>query len=150
ADAKGNALGNLDVATCAGVDRRRALLVDYGPSGQPGFLLKHTDPRPSTLQASDGPRVTLTTDVKHAGGSILDPSGSAYQILRRWIASGATENNTGQVPRDLERQPCNAFVPSRADLDLTQDPDRPDFAVFRDKVNPLLAGRLEEGASGVS
>jgi hypothetical protein len=149
-DARGNALGNLGLETFAGVDRRRDLLVDYGPYGQPGFLLKNTEPRAITVTTYDGAAVTVTTDIKHAGGSILDPSGSAYQILRRWISSGATENNTGQAPRSLERQPCNAFVPPRADFDLTRDPERADFGLFRDKVSPMLSGRGKDGSETTS
>jgi hypothetical protein len=143
-DAKGNALGNLDVASFAGVNKRRDLLLDYGPYGQPAFLLKNVDPFQVAVQTYDGKRVVVTTDIKHAGGSILDPTGSAYATLRRWIQNGATENNTGVAPTNVERLPCNSFLPSRPDFDLTVDPPRPDFATFRDQVNPLIASGAGE------
>lgn len=147
ADAKGNALGNLDTATFGGVAKRRDLLVDYGPYGQSAFLLKNIDPQQLEVQTYDGKKVVVTTDIKHAGGSILDPTAGAYQTLRRWIQNGATENNTGQPPTPIVRQPCNPFVPARADFDLTRDPPAPDFATFRDRVNPLLVG---SGSGSVS
>ncbi len=140
ADFKGNALGNLDVSTYDNVRKRRDLLLDYGAYGQPAFLLKNVEAQQVDIQTYDGERVVLTTDIKHAGGSVLDPGGSAYQTLRRWIQNGATENNSGQPPPDTERQPCNTFVPSRADFDLSADPPRGDFAVFRDKVNEVITG----------
>ena len=40
ADAKGNALGNLDLSSFASLNKRRDLLVDYGPYGQPAMLIK--------------------------------------------------------------------------------------------------------------
>ena len=140
ADGKGNALGNLDVATFAGVAKRRDLLIDYGPYGQPAFLVKNVDPFQVEVQTYDGKKVAITTDIKHAGGSILDPTASGYTTLRRWIQNGATENNTGQPPPSVERQACNPFVPVRAGFDPTQDSPRADFAQFQRDVNPVIKG----------
>lgn len=136
-DPKGNALGNLDTSTFAGVDKRRDLLVNYGPYGQPAFLLKNLDPVQVAVKTYDGKTVTVTTDIKHAGGSVLDATGTGYSTLRRWLENGATENNTGVPPKATERQACSSFLPTR-EFDLTKDPPRADFAVFRDKVNALL------------
>lgn len=143
ADARGNALGNLDVASYEAVTKRKDLLVDYGPYGQPAFLLKNIEPFQVEVQGYDGKKTLVTTDIKHAGGSILDPTGTGYQTLRRWIQNGATENNTGVPPQTIERLPCTPTIPGRADFDLTRDPPRPDFGTFRDRVNPLLVGRGE-------
>ena len=150
ADAKGNALGNLDVSSFASLNKRRDLLVDYGPYGQPAMLIKNVDPFQVEVQTYDGKKVALTTDIKHAGGSILDPTGSGYSTLRRWIQNGATENNTGTPPPSVDRQPCNAFVPARAGFDPTKDPPRADFAQFRDNVNPVLTGKQGAGQGGAS
>ncbi len=57
ADAKGNAFGNLDLSTYAGVDRRRDLLLDYGPYLQPSLLVKNVPPYPVTVQLWDGTQV---------------------------------------------------------------------------------------------
>ncbi len=144
ADAKGNALGNLDTASYAGIAKRRDLLVDYGPYGQPALLLKNVDPLQVAVTTYDGKKVTVTTDIKHAGGSVLDATGTAYTTLRRWLQNGATENNTGATAKQLEKQACSTFLPSR-EFDLTKDPPRADFALFRDKVNPLLTRPSESG-----
>jgi hypothetical protein len=149
ANDKGNALGNLDVASFEGLSKRRDLLLDYGPYGQPAMLVKNVDPLQVQVQTYDGKKVTITTDIKHAGGSILDSTGSAYSTLRRWIQNGATENNTGVPPLSAPRQPCNAFVPVRVGFDLTKDPPRGDFGQFRDKVNAVLTGK-QGGSNGAS
>lgn len=149
ANDKGNALGNLDVASFAGVNRRRDLLLDYGPYGQPAMLVKNVDPFQIEVQTYDGKKVSINTDIKHAGGSILDPTGSGYSTLRRWIQNGATENNTGVAPSTVQRQPCSAFVPVRAGFDLSKDPPRGDFGQFRDSVNPVITGK-GGGAGGAS
>ena len=146
-DLKGNALGNLDVASFAGVNKRRDLLADYGPYGQPAFLVKNIDNFQVEVQTYDGHKQVVTTDIKHAGGSILDPTGSAYQTLRRWIANGATENNSGVPPPSTERLPCNPAIPGRADFDLTKDPGTADFGFFKEKVNGLVTGK---GGSGTA
>jgi hypothetical protein len=140
ADARGNALGNLDVSTYENITKRRDLLVDYGPYGQPALLMKNVPPFQAEIQGYDGVKTTITTDIKHAGGSILDPTATGYETIRRWIDNGATENNTGVPPKSVERLPCTSALPGRSDFDLTQDPARPDFATFRDKVNPILSG----------
>src|SRR5579883_1166661 len=79
ADAKGNAFGNLDLTTFAGVDRRRDLLLDYGPYLQPSLLVKNVPPFHVDLVLWDGTKAGVTTDIRHAGGPIFDPTASAYQ-----------------------------------------------------------------------
>src|ERR1700722_4389506 len=44
AAAKGNAFGNLDLSTYDGVNKRRDLLLDYGPYLQPSLLVKNVPP----------------------------------------------------------------------------------------------------------
>jgi hypothetical protein len=138
---RGNAFGNLDTATFAGVDKRRDLLVDYGPYGQPAFLIKNIPNFAVEVQSFDGVKTSVTTDIKHAGGPIFDPTASAYQTLRRWIENGATANNAGLSPSTIVRQPCAPDVPrGTPGFDGNTDPSRPDFATFRDRVNPTFRG----------
>ena len=144
ADGRGNALGNLDTASFDGVQKRKDLLVDYGPYGQPAFLLKNIEPFQVEVQGYDGVKSVITTDIKHAGGSILDPTGTGYQTLRRWIQNGATENNTGVAPQNIDRLQCSTFIPARGDFDLTKDPARPDFATFRDRLNGVITGNIDD------
>jgi hypothetical protein len=146
ADGRGNALGNLDTSTYENVSKRKDLQVDYGPYGQPALLLKVVDPFQVEVQGYDGVKTVMTTDIRHAGGSVLDPTGTGYQTLRRWVQNGATENNTGVPPANIERRPCSTSIPGRTDFDLTVDPPRADFANFKNNVNPVLSGRSEDPA----
>jgi hypothetical protein len=144
ADAKGNALGNLDASSYEALTKRRDLLVEYGPYGQPGLLLKNVEPFQVEVQGYDGAKSVITTDIKHAGGSILDPTSTGYQTIRRWIQNGATVNNTGAPPSNIERLKCSSFIPPRAEFDMARDPARADFGTFRDRVNPVLTGKTDD------
>jgi hypothetical protein len=145
ADTKGNAFGNLDVSTYDGINRRRDLLLDYGPYLQPSLLVKNVNPYAITVQLWDGTNIPITTDIKHSGGPILDPTGSAYQILRRWIENGATENNTGVAPVNYPRSPCSHVIPSveqyptATGFNANVDPATSDFAKFKAEANPVLS-----------
>ncbi len=144
-DPKGNAFGNLDTSTFDGVNHRRDLLADYGPYGQPAFLVKNIPPFAVDVQTFDGQKVAITTDIKHAGGPILDPTASAYQVLRRWIENGATANNTGAPPSNITRLPCATAIPGAQGFDPNVDPPRADFGTFRDRVNPVFKGTCAAG-----
>ncbi len=138
ADAKGNAFGNLDLSVFAGVNRRRDLLLDYGPYLQPSLLVKNVAPYQIAVQLWDGTKVPVTTDIKHTGGAILDTTASAYQTLRRWIENGATEDNTGVPPVNIPRTPCSHVVPVADGFDPSTDPAAPDFGSFGTLANPVL------------
>jgi len=138
ADAKGNAFGNLDLSNYDGVNNRRDLLLDYGPYGQPALLVKNVPPFTVEVQSYDGTKASVTTDIKHTGGPILDPNATAYLTLRRWIDNGATENNSGTPPKNLVREPCVNNVPSAPDFDSTKDPTAKDFATFQARVAPMM------------
>ncbi len=145
ADAKGNAFGNLDISTFAGVDRRRDLLQTYGPYLQPTLLLKATPPSQLHLVAFDGQKMDVLHDIKHTGGPILDPTSTGYVALRQWINSGATEYNTGLVPTQNSTLPCSNKLPSTSGFDPTTDPTQADFATFRDSAAPVLATSCAAG-----
>ena len=68
---KGNAFGNLDTSSFEGIDRRRDLLADYGPYGQPAFLIKNVPDFQVELQSFDGQKTVVTTDIKHAGSATV-------------------------------------------------------------------------------
>ncbi|MFO0665017.1 MAG: hypothetical protein U0174_13770 [Polyangiaceae bacterium] len=142
---KGNAFGNLDTATFAGVDKRRDLLADYGPYGQPAFLLKVIPNGQIDIQSFDGTKVTLTADIKHTGGPILDPTASGFQVLKRWVQNGATENNGGRPPATVERKPCNPFVPREAGFNPAVDPPGKDFATFKNRTNTVIGEKCSAG-----
>jgi hypothetical protein len=137
-DTKGNAFGNLDLSNYAGVNLRHDLLLDYGPYLQPSLLVKNVPPYQLTVQLWDGSKTLVTTDIKHTGGQVLDPTASAYLLLRQWIENGATVGNTGVPPVNLPRTPCSHVVPQAAGFDPTTDPTSADFAMFTSSAHPVL------------
>jgi hypothetical protein len=143
ADAKGNAFGNLDLSSYVGVDHRRDLLLDYGPYQQPSLLVKNIAPYQVNLQLWDGTKVAVTTDIKHTGGPILDPTGSAFVTLKRWIENGATINNTGVAPVTIARSACSSAVPAVAGFDPNADP--PGLDDFKRLANPVLSQNCASG-----
>src|SRR3984957_5413797 len=151
ADVKGNAFGNLDLSTYDGVNRRRDLLLDYGPYLQPSLLVKNVAPYAIAVQLWDGKTANVTTDIKHTGGPILDPTASAYQILRRWIENGASEDNTGVAPINYPRTPCNDAIPSAtlyplaANFNGSSDPTTSDWATFKSQAEPVLTQQCAAG-----
>jgi hypothetical protein len=138
-DTKGNAFGNLDLSSFTGVDHRRDLLLDYGPYQNPSLLVKNVAPYQLNLQLWDGTKVVVTTDIKHTGGPILDPTASGFVTLKRWIENGATVNNTGVPPVTISRSPSSDFIPSATGFDPDNDPTATDFASFQNVANPVLS-----------
>jgi len=144
ADARGYAFGNLDVSTFEQLAQRRDLLATYGPYGQSGLLLKVVPPLQLELHAFDGTAQTITTDVRHTGGSVLDPSGSGYRTLSRWIEAGATKNNTGKKESQYTSLACSTRAPSSTH-DLAVDPPGADFARYKEEIHPMLLARCGAG-----
>ncbi|CAN5332219.1 hypothetical protein BH09MYX1_BH09MYX1_30420 [soil metagenome] len=145
ADERGNAFGNLDVTSFARLDKRRDLLATYGPYGEPSLLLKVLPGAGLHVRAYDGTGVVVTSDVRHTGGSILEPGTTGYATLERWIINGATENNTGKRPLPIASTPCSQHIPSTPGFDVTKDPTSPDWPTFRDRVSSRLAARCGAG-----
>ncbi|HEY8038779.1 MAG TPA: hypothetical protein VIF15_03265, partial [Polyangiaceae bacterium] len=145
ADAKGNAFGNLDLTGFSGVDHRRDLLLDYGPYLQPSMLVKNVPPYQVEISLWDGTKVDVTTDIKHVGGPILDPTASAYQTLRRYIENGATEDNTGVPPVTLPHTPCSDLVPSAPGFNPDVDPGGADWGLFQSAAAPVLQSACSAG-----
>jgi Tol biopolymer transport system component len=139
ADAKYNALGNLDLSNFAGIDHRRDVLLDYGPYQQPALLVKNVPPFQLNLELWDGTKIVVTTDIKHSAGPVLDPTASGFATLARWLQNGATVNNTGIAPVTIATTPCTHTVPSAAGFDPNVDPSGSDFALFKRVANPVLS-----------
>jgi hypothetical protein len=97
------------------------------------------------VQLWDGTQITVTTDIKHVGGPILDPTASGYETLRRWIENGATPDNTGNPPVDIPRLPCTDTVPSAPGFDPNNDPTGSDWPTFQQSAEPLLASSCSGG-----
>ncbi|HEY1959832.1 MAG TPA: hypothetical protein VGH28_29685 [Polyangiaceae bacterium] len=141
ADAKGNALGNLDVSSYAEINKRRDLLVNYGPYGRPAMLVKNVPPFQITVKSFDGVDEAITTDIKHTAGPVLDPTATGYLTLSQWMQNGATENNTGVPPPPPNRLACVDTVPPAdpsTGFDPTKDPTNSDYQEFVSNVIPVM------------
>jgi hypothetical protein len=146
ADTHGNAFGNLNVSSYDTLVKRHDLLVTYGPYSLPGLLVKVLPPFQVRITTwEDTPPVIVTTDIPHAGGSLLDVTSTSFNTLTTWIGRGATVNNAVLPPKDLGRTPCPTTPGSDPLFDPSVDPTSPDYAVFRDSVNSVLGGTCAAG-----
>jgi hypothetical protein len=154
ADDRGNALGNLNIESYQTLILRRDLLVNYGPYGLPGLLLKvvpQFDPaNPAqglTLRLTywDNDTVTVKTDIAHGGGSLLDFTSASFTTLQRWIENGAAENNAPGEAARVNLQPCSEVLGQDPDFDPAAAPTSPDFDDFLNNVNPVLSQNCAAG-----
>lgn len=138
ADREGNALGNLDVTSYNKLILRHDLLLNYGPYDLPELLLKVVKPYQIQLTSYDGQTQTITTDIAHQGGQLIDETSGAFTTLNRWIANGASVNNSPPPPPKLAFPACSQDVGSDPNFDPTKDPTSSDYAYFRNNVDPVL------------
>ncbi|HEX4341459.1 MAG TPA: hypothetical protein VH062_36370 [Polyangiaceae bacterium] len=146
ADTHGNAFGNLNVTSYDSLTKRRDLLISYGPYLLPGILAKVLPPfqvRLTTWQGGDP--IIVTTDIPHAGGSLIDLTSSSFDALSTWISRGASENNSVVPAPDLGRTPCPTNPGTDNDFDPTVDPTAPDYAIFAQSVNKVLGTTCAAG-----
>jgi len=139
ADEKGNALGNLSLESYADVDHRRDLLVNYGPYGMPGLLVKvaPTFKLALTNWKTSDPLI-INSDIAHVGGSLIDITSTSFTQLQTWMENGAAENNARQADKQYAQNACTSVLGIDPAFDPNKDPTTPDFATFKDKVNPVL------------
>ncbi len=146
ADPGGNAFGNLSTETYDTLNLRRDLLVDYGPYGVPGLLLKVVPPYKISLSKwDDAPPVLITTDVTHAGRSQIDFTSATFTTLQTWIDNGAAENNAKPAERRPALDPCTELIGNDPAFDGSVDPAAPDYGTFVSRVEPVIAGRCAAG-----
>src|SRR5688572_8998728 len=139
ADDKGNALGNLSLETYDDVVNRRDLLVNYGPYGMPGMLVKVVPNFKLALTSwkSSEPLI-IDTNIAHVGGSLIDITSTSFTQLQTWMENGASENNTRQANKEYEQGDCAPALGSDPLFNPDADPMAPDFATFQSRVNPVL------------
>ena len=78
----GNAFGNLDLSSYAGVNRRRDLLLDYGPYQQPSLLVKNVPPVPGRASSSGTARRSTSPPTSSTpAGRSSTPTASGYDTL---------------------------------------------------------------------
>lgn len=141
-----NALGNLSIESYELLNARRDLLIDYGPYGMSGLLLKVVHDTGLSLTSWDSTEPTLiTTQISHAGGQLIDSGSSGFTALERWIRNGATENNAGQNEVVVPREGCAEALGTDPLFDPTVDPATADYAQFQSQVNAVLGSRCAAG-----
>lgn len=150
-DDRGNAFGNLNVTSYDSLVKRRDLLIPYGPYLMPALLVKAVPPfqvRLSTWEQADP--IIVTTDIPHAGGSLIDVTSTSFNAIAAWIQRGATENNAISPPRDVSRTPCPE--PSVEELttrdplfDPGAEPTTPDYPLFDGPVSSVLGKTCAAG-----
>jgi hypothetical protein len=87
----------------------------------------------------------ITTDVAHAGGSLVDVTSVAFNQINKWIANGATENNAPPGKKNFNLTPCTTNLGSDPQFDPGADPGTPDFAPFQANVNQVIGQRCAAG-----
>jgi hypothetical protein len=139
ADDKGNALGNLSLQTYDDVVKRRDLLINYGPYGMPGMLVKAVPPFKLALTSwkSSQPQI-VNTNIAHVGGSLVDITSTSFTQLQTWMENGAAENNAHQADKQYEQTPCSTTLGVDPQFDPNSDPPQADFGTFESAVNPVL------------
>jgi hypothetical protein len=132
----------LSVESYEHLSLRRDLLLEYGPYGIPGLLLKVVPGyRISLTDWTSNAPVLITTDVAHAGNRLIDFASPSFTTLEKWMADGAAENNAPQVVRVNADASCSETLGVDAAFDASVDPATPDFAEFRDRVDSLIGKR---------
>lgn len=139
ADDKGNAFGNLSLESYDDLAKRRDLLVNYGPYGMPGILVKAVPPFKLALTSwkSSDPQI-IDTNIAHVGGSLVDITSTSFTQLQTWMENGAAENNARQADKQYEQTPCSTVLGVDPQFDPNSDPAAADFKTFQSKVNPVL------------
>lgn len=139
ADDKGNALGNLSLESYDDVAHRKDLLVNYGPYGMPGLLVKvaPTFKLALTNWKSSQPAI-INSNIAHVGGSLIDITSTSFTQLQTWMENGAAENNARQADKKYDKGACSDTLGVDPDFDPNVDPTAPDFVTFKDRVNPVL------------
>jgi hypothetical protein len=92
--ASGVALGNLDLTSFEGVQKRRDVLRTYGSYPQPLLLLKAL---PEAQVLIPFRTSLLVSEIRHAGGKLIESNSDAYYELKRWLDNGA--NRDGILPQ---------------------------------------------------
>jgi hypothetical protein len=146
ADGMGNAFGNLSVESYEHLDKRRDLLVDYGPYGVPGLLLKVVPRyRIGITNWVKGPPLLVTTDIAHSAETQIDFTSSTFTTINNWIANGAAENNAPPAEPTLPEFDCTPRIGDDPAFDPAVDPGTEDYAEFRAGAGPVLAQNCAAG-----
>ena len=148
--ATGTALGNLDLTSFDGIQKRRDVLRTYGSYPHPLLLLKALPEAAVALNYLGDPTCTtcpkqVPSEIRHAGGKPIEANSAAYFELKRWLDNGA--NRDGIEPAEAPKTGtglCNEALPP-ANRRITVNTASPSYQTFVDSVMPLLKNSCAYG-----
>jgi hypothetical protein len=147
-DGNGNAPGNLSFESYATLKLRSDLLIDYGPYGVPGLLLKVLPPFKIALTDwREREPLIVTTDITHSAQNQIDFTSAQFVTIDTWIRNGAAENNAPPAPPAHRLDPCTDELGEDPLFDPSFDPGptNPDFDDFQQYVAPIVADSCAAG-----
>jgi hypothetical protein len=133
--ATGTALGNLDLTSFEGVQKRRDVLRTYGSYPHPLLLLKAL---PEEAVAIPYLGMQYPSEIRHAGGKPIEANSDAYFELKRWLDNGANRDGilAAEAPRTGTGN-CNTALPP-AERQLPVDTSTAGYQMFVEQVQPFL------------
>ena len=150
ADTHGNAFGNLNVASYDTLEKRRDLLIPYGPYSMPALLVKVLPPfqvRITTWENTDP--IIVTTDIAARGG--LAPRHHQH-IVQHAIDLDLSRSDGEQRDSSPEGSRTDALShgsrygsPVRSHCRSHVGSAAPDYTLFSSQVNPVLGGTCAAG-----
>jgi hypothetical protein len=133
--ATGIALGNLDLSSFDGVQKRRDVLRTYGSYPQPLLLLKAM-PEVSVQIPFLGK--TYLSEIRHTGGKPLTSNSDAFYELKRWLDNGANRDGILPVGKpNVGLAGCNSAIPKgwkAPAIDTTSQA----YTTFQSSIFPTL------------
>ncbi len=129
------ALGNLDLSSFEGVQKRRDVLRTYGSYPQPLLLLKALPEADVQIPYQQS---FYFSEIRHTGGKPIALNSDAYNELKRWLDNGA--NRDGIAPEAVPNMGtgvCSVALPP-ASQRLPVDTTTQAYKDFVANVEPVL------------
>jgi hypothetical protein len=139
---KNTALGNLDLSSFEGVQKRRDALRTYGSYPQPLLLLKAMPPDEIQIPYQQN---FYLSEIRHSGGTPIAANTEAYFELKNWLDNGA--NRDGILPEAVANRgigECNDALPppsTRLAVDTTSQA----YQDFKNTIEPFLVSSCAYG-----
>jgi hypothetical protein len=137
------ALGNLDLSSFEGVQKRRDALRTYGSYPQPLLLLKAM---PAASIQIPYQQQFYPSEIRHSGGSPISPDTDAYFELKSWLDNGA--NRDGIAPEAVPNKgvgQCSDALPPQSQR-IAVDTTTQAYADFLANVEPVLESSCAYGS----
>ena len=137
------ALGNLDLSSFDGVQKRRDVLRTYGSYPQPLLLLKAMPPGSNQIPYQGK---FYPSEIQHSGGSPIQPNSEAYFELKNWLDNGA--NRDGIAPQAVANQgvgQCSDALPPLSQR-ITVDVNSQPYLDFKANIEPMLVSSCAYGS----